>query len=49
MRIRDSRRKANSAAELHGENRGVTDGMVPVRGYAKGGDTENVEFVGIAA
>jgi len=23
--------------------------MVPVRGYAKGGDTENVEFVGIAA
>jgi hypothetical protein len=23
--------------------------MVPVRGYAKEGDTENVEFVGIAA
>jgi len=23
--------------------------MVPVRGYAKGGDAENVEFVGIAA
>jgi len=23
--------------------------LVPVRGYAKEGDTENVEFVGIAA
>jgi hypothetical protein len=23
--------------------------VVPVRGYAKAGDTENVEFVGIAA
>jgi hypothetical protein len=23
--------------------------MVPVRGYAKGGNVENVEFVGVAA
>jgi hypothetical protein len=23
--------------------------LVPVRGYAKGGDADNVEFVGIAA
>ena len=23
--------------------------MVPVRGYVKGGDGENIEFVGIAA
>ena len=23
--------------------------LLPVRGYAKGGDAENVEFVGIAA
>jgi hypothetical protein len=24
-------------------------GLVPVRGYAKGGNAENVEFVGVAA
>ena len=23
--------------------------LVPVRGYAKGGDAENIQFVGIAA
>jgi len=28
---------------------GNYEGLVPVRGYAKGGDAENVEFVGIAA
>jgi hypothetical protein len=28
---------------------GLWDFLVPVRGYAKGGDAENVEFVGIAA
>jgi hypothetical protein len=28
---------------------GIWDFLVPIRGYAKEGDTENVEFVGIAA
>jgi hypothetical protein len=39
----------NGAAELHRDDRTVTEGMVPVRGYTKEGDTENVEFVGVAA
>jgi hypothetical protein len=30
-------------------NLGLWAFLVPVRGYAKGGDAENVEFVGIAA
>jgi len=28
---------------------GLPTNVVPVRGYAKGGDAENIEFVGIAA
>jgi hypothetical protein len=28
---------------------GDIEELVPVRGYAKGGDVENVEFVGVAA
>jgi eukaryotic-like serine/threonine-protein kinase len=39
-----------TASGLSGQlSRGSKRRMVPVRGYAKEGDTENVEFVGIAA
>ena len=42
------RGEASFGALVSGEA-GVPTFLVPVRGYAKGGDAENVAFVGIAA
>ena len=39
----------NGAAKSHGDEWSLTESMVPVQRCMKEGDTENIEFVGIAA